>query len=83
MAILYHGPLPSPTGLPNTYLASLNAKPVGPCQCNYLALNIIFWGPRPLWSLCHVFLGVNRSCPMTTSVANKLPYRALVQLHGP
>jgi hypothetical protein len=30
-----------------------------------------------------LFLGVNRSCPGTTSTANQLPYRALVQLHGP
>ena len=43
----------------------------------------MFWEPRPPWSLWHFFHGVNRSCPGTTSTANELPYRAVVQLHGP
>ena len=43
-----------------TSLASLNSKPVGPCQCIYQALKFIFWGPRPPWSLCHLFLNVTK-----------------------
>ena len=43
----------------------------------------MFWGPHSPWSLCHFFLGVNRSYLGITSAANQLPYKTLVQLHGP
>ena len=66
-----------------TSLASLTAKPIGPYQCIYQALKIVYWGHQPPWSLCQLFPSVNRSDPGMSSIANQRSYVALGQLHGP
>ena len=47
------------------------------------AFKYVFWGPQPSWSLCHFFLGVNRSGPGTSSTTNQRSYIALRWLLGP
>jgi hypothetical protein len=79
MAFLCHGP--SPTGPPLLPLSTKN--PLDHVSAVIRPKKLYFGDLDLHGTSANFFLGVNRSCPGTTSTANQLPYKALVQVHGP
>ena len=81
MAFLCHGPLPSSTGLPFLPLSPQN--PLDHVRA-FIKLENLYFGDLDLHSPSAIFfLVLTEVVPGTTSTTNQLPYKALVQLHGP